>query len=188
MSTAPTGIESKINTNQPYRTRLAQLVQVSSDSSGIISAFQAADPSSTGQNFAEYAALKSLYSEVRLIEFGCQITPAFTFDEKSSGATLAIGSTTNATNYLATSPTYSSTLSIVNARLYDVARDTSARGTIMKVVPRPLPIYADVTSPSQSTAAGTLTAGVALYGENFPASTVCLNVMVFGVYEFRARE
>jgi len=158
------------------------------DASAQISSIQVADPSSSGQNFPEYANLAGLYSEVRLIEFGCQVTPAFAFDEKSSAMTVAIGATTNTTSYTASSPTYSSTLELNNARLYNVARDTSARGTIIKVAPRPRLIFGDVGAPSQTFAAGTGLAAVVLYGENFPVSTPCLNLMIFGVYQFRARQ
>lgn len=185
MSTAmPTGLSVPLSLNSTYTTRLAQLVQVSSDGSGVISSQQLADPTAGGQNFAEYPSLAELYGEVKLVQFGIQIIPALAFDEKSNAAFLAIGGVFNGP---ITSPTPSTVLSLVNSRLYNIGRDTSARGTIISVIPRPSPIFAESINPAGNTGAGTSNCTIYLEGAGFPASTVCLNLMVYGVYTFRTR-
>jgi hypothetical protein len=162
-----------------------------SNGSGVIAGYQNADPSGgSGSTWtsAEWSALTSLYSEVRLRSFEIWFTPVSPEDTKlpstSAGNILYVSGVLSS---IAAAPTTrAQVLDNADAKIWTPLSSTTGRPFVHKIRPRGRPQWASVTSASPGSYAG-CPGAIQWYGDGFPVSTNLMAISMIGYYEFRSR-
>lgn len=173
---------SLVSLNAVYPFRLAQLVTVGSDASGNAAFSFPVDPSSSGENFAEYSTITTLFNQVRVRSFQCTFAPMYLNASSDAPPFCVAGSLTT----LGVPTSYTSVVENADSQLYPwQAWRIKPYKHAIKFSPKP--VWADITTPDPGDNIGTPGCIIG-YAAGLPASvTNVLKVMIVGIYEFRSR-
>lgn len=173
---------SLVSLNTVYRFRLAGVFTLSM-TSGTINTYAACDPSAAGINFSEWSTLSALFSEFRLVEFGCQIVP----NNNVSTGTSSCGALAVCGNLgTAIAPgSYAAVADNADSKLMNLYT-TTPLGYTHVIDGRGIE-WSQVTTPTTEPYAGA--PGSIQFFSNFGSASVSdiFRIIVWGIYDFRSR-
>ncbi len=175
-----------VSLNTVYRFRLGGHSTLT-QTSGVVNAFVACDPSASGVNFPEWSTLSALFSEFRLISFQVQIVtqPWSTTAINTTVASPILGIAGNLGT--ATNPgSYAAIADNADAKLWAGLKDTSSHGYTHRIDGRGIE-WSQVTTPTTEPYAGA-PGSIQFYGSLGSSSqSDVYQLLISGVYEFRSR-
>jgi hypothetical protein len=159
-----------------------QLLSISSDSKGVAAGVIVTDPTSSGQNYAEWSAIQTLFNECRVIRMKCVISPG---DSKFGGDAIPLCLAFNLN--ITTAPTSATNvLEKPSHRTLYLGSTSNSGLTMSQSWPRDLP-FANTTTPTPSS----LTAGcpgcLGWYADGHTASVKIAWVVCTTWYQVRNR-
>lgn len=175
-----------------YRMQLRNVVNITSNGSGVISGAIPCDPSvtlsATFQSvamFTEWTSLAGLFSLVRCIQLECTFLP-LSLDEVKGDVNGSLSISSNL--QVASAPgSYGLTDDNTDSQLYPFTGDTSGRGRYHAVRHRPTLTFMVVGTPSSSTIYSGCPGSIGIFCNPVAASTIYMSVQIVGTYEFMSR-
>ncbi len=177
-----------VNPLTVYRFRLGGYTTLS-QTSGVVNAFLAADPSASGWNSPEWATLSALFSEFRLVSLSVRVLRAYNVTVTNNISALAIcsnlGTAANPGSYAAVADNADATFySYVETGRYvdgKCGQVHTMHGTGLN--------WSQVTTPTVEPYAGA-PGSIQFYSDNTTAAGTLANVfqvLIAGTYDFRVR-
>jgi hypothetical protein len=155
---------------------------ITSNSSGVVTAFLPFDPTSTGFNFSEWASLASLFSEFRLKSYHVQFVP-LTLTTVSTASPVGIGSNLS---YSSAPANVGQVINQADGVFWNGASDHTSLGYTHKVTPGSPLGWSSVSSPTNTPYAGA-PGCIQIYNTSNPSTIALYQARVMGVYELRVR-
>jgi hypothetical protein len=177
---------SFVNPLQVYRFRLGGYTTLS-QTSGVINAFLAADPSAAGWNSPEWSTLTQLFSEFRLVELGVRVSK----NPTAAGGTANLAICSNLGTAVAPG-SYAACADNADVTWYlftDTARFTDGKSGQVHVMHATDLNWSQVTTPTTEPYAGA-PGSIQFYSQKISGSGTApdeLQVLLWGIYDFRVR-
>jgi hypothetical protein len=167
-----------------YNITLKGFSTLTVSGAGVLAVAIPADPSSAGYNFAEYADLSAIFTEVRILAFSIQTAPIIdNATALTAGTPVLVGFNPNVSSAPASE---GAVATLIDSTYWLAGADRSTRGSIFHVnYDRRLDF--SLTSSVTVTPYAGCPGSFQLYGSGYPNGSVIGKALVLGLYQFRGR-
>jgi hypothetical protein len=176
-------VQSLVSLNTVYPFRFAKVDTLTSNDSGVLAFSLPVDPSSSGQNYAEFSTVASLFNQVRIrsfkVTFGqiivAELGEQLAYPGVVAGSLTTLGSPTSTTSIVENA----------DSKLYTWA-SWRVKPMVHTIRYTTKPVWAETSAPDPGDNIG-CPGCIMGYFEGLPLSTDTFRILVEGIYEFRTR-